>query len=151
VRLKDIGVTAEHVLPSTTPRAWGRELRHLYGREIAAADATFTVFMRQSGWHIGEKSFPIRYFAHTPLRPNRNGNGLSGAPAEWITRSEELKAPDTNYDDAVRLLYWASRYRLGRDDRETATVGWQALAYLRKIGFRVLALPAFLRIFAADG
>lgn len=151
VRLKDIGVTAEHVLPSTTPRAWGRELRHLYGREIAAADATFTVFMRQSGWRIGEKSYPIRYFAHTPLRPKRNGGGLSEAPAEWITRSEELKAPDTNYDDAVRLLYWASRYRLNRDDRETTTVGWQALAYLRKIGFRVLGLPAFLRIFAVDG
>jgi len=150
VRLKDIGVTAEHVLPSATPRAWGRELRHLYGREIAAADATFTVFMRQSGWRVGDKSYPIRYFAHTPLRPTRNGGATSQAPAEWITRSEELMAPDANYDDAVRLLYWASRYRLGRDDSETSTVGWQALAYLRKIGFRVLTLPAFLRIFAAD-
>jgi hypothetical protein len=150
VRLKDVGVTAEHVLPSTTPRAWGRELRHLYGREIAAADATFTVFMRQSGWPIDEKSRHIRYFAHTPIRPQRNGGVGAKAPAEWVTRSEELKAPDANYDDAVRLLYWASRYRLERNDKETATVGWQALAYLRKLGFRALTLPDFLKIFAAN-
>lgn len=46
MRLKDIGVTSVHVLPRTMPHAWRREVRQLYGEEIAASDATFTVFMR---------------------------------------------------------------------------------------------------------
>jgi len=151
VRLKDIGVTAEHILPSTTPRIWGRELRQLYGKEISASDATFTVFMRETPWSAGENQGSIRYFAHTPLRVPKDKNIPSPTSAEWVTRSVELKAPDTNYDDAFRLLYWSARYRLGEGDQKATDISWEALAYLRKIGFRVLKLPTFLKIFSADG
>ena len=45
LRLKEIGVTAEHILPNKTPREWAKTLRMLYGRAIEAADATITVFI----------------------------------------------------------------------------------------------------------
>lgn len=147
IRLKDIGVTGEHVLPSTTPRAWGRELRHLYGKEISASDATFTVFMRNEPWRTGEEIRTIRYFAHKPLPRGRQNKISLSLQTEWATQSEELRVPDQNYDHAFRLIYWAARHRLGRNGEETVNMGWDALAYLKKIGFRVLDLPLFMRIF----
>lgn len=147
LRLKDIGVTGEHVLPSTTPRAWGRELRQLYRKEIAASDATFTVFLRESPWLLDDRQRNIRYFAHTPLQNNRQRTAPAGE-SDWQTHSQELRAPDDRYDHAFRLVYWAARKRLGMVSDSSSSLGNESLAYLQKIGFRVLKLPTFLRIFS---
>lgn len=151
MRLKDIGVTAEHILPSTTPRVWGRELRHLYGKEIAASDATFTVFMRDDPWIVDGQSKTLRYFAHTPVPSHRLQARTAYQEAEGATRSEELQSPDRKHDHAFRLIYWAARYRLGRTEDATQALGLEALAYLRKIGFTVLTVPDFLSIFGKPG
>ncbi len=150
LRLKDVGVTAEHLLPSTTPRAWGRELRRLYGKEISASDATFTVFIHEQSGDADDQHRTIRYFAHTPLRRGHNTRPTLQMTADWVTRSQELMAPDNNYNHAFRLVFWASRYRLSWVDEKTESLSWEALAYLRKIGFRVLDLPSFLKIFSAE-
>jgi len=147
IRLKDIGVTPEHVLPSTTPRAWGRELLHLYGKEIAASDATFTVSMREEPWILNGQPRTLRYFAHTQLPKARRQKLPSGMQAEWVTKSEELRSPGEKHDLAFRLVYLAARHRLGMNTSDAPDIGWEALAYLRKIRFSVLDLRSFLRSF----
>jgi len=147
IRLMDIGVTGEHVLPSTTPSRWAEELRKLYRRNVEAADATLTVFVRNDPWMIAGQSKLIRYFAHSDLRSSSHLKKSAEDELEPVTESRELPSPGSNYDDAFRLVYWASRYRLGKVDESTSTIGIDALAYLRKVGFRVLSMPGFLSTF----
>ena len=148
IRLKDIGITPEHILPSATPRAWSQELRQLYGKEIDASDATFTVFMRDEPWAIAGQFRTHRYFAHTPVETKQAKASLAQVRVERITRSEELKSPDARYDDAFRLIYWGARFRLGQTESPNEGPGLEAIAYLRRIGFTMLSVTEFLSLFS---
>jgi hypothetical protein len=149
IRLKEIGVTAEHVLPNKTPREWVKTLRMLHGRNIEAADATITVFYHRPSRSGGVQHRDVRYFAHGPASV---GQDLASEPLPNValsTRSAELQSPHQTYDDAFRLLYWAARFRLGRGDENERRDSLVALAYLRKHGFRFLRLEDYLRVFSA--
>ncbi len=149
IRLKDIGVTAEHILPNKTPREWSKPLRTLYGRDTEAADATITVFFNQQTQSATMPVRDVRYFAHGPTS-GRDGPISNSLPNVAVTtRSIELQSPDQNYDDAFRLLYWAARFRLNLGDSDERQESLVALAYLRKHGFRFLRLRDFLRVFSA--
>jgi hypothetical protein len=151
IRLNDIGVTAEHILPNKTPREWSKPLRTLYGRNTEAADATITVFLNQSTQSLAASARDVRYFAHGPALA-RDGLASESLPNVAVsTRSSELQSPGQNYDDAFRLLYWAARFRLGLGDEAERQENLVALAYLRKHGFRFLRLRDFLRVFAKPG
>jgi hypothetical protein len=156
LRLKDTGVTAEHILPSTLPHRWGRlkELRELYGSGLEnIADATITVFYRMAGWgRLGaeEPIDDIRYYAHAlvPEEARRNTFGWADT-----ARSRLLNSPGPMYDEAIRIAYWAARYRLRRKaDRSLPRQDWAiAAAYLKTMRFQLLRLPDFLRIHRLPG
>lgn len=150
--VKDVGVTAEHILPSILPDRWGPNLRGIYGKNIQNLDeATITVYFRMAGWNEGVRenrnhgSSDIRYFAHA-LVPQQSRDDTS-----WVDTivSHEVDTPGPLYDEAFRIVYWAARYRLKewRGSIEGRERMWAlASAYVRKQGFQVLRLPEFMRI-----
>jgi hypothetical protein len=151
-RLKDIGVTAEHILPNEFPYAWARQkdILDLYrGRTKKMADATITVFLdvKRSGVQsIPNCSPTLRYFAHAPI-----SDQYGGEIRQWSSSaiSREVISPGPLYDEAYRIVYWAARHRLQLTENKDTTErenGAIALAYLAKLGFRMLRLPEFLKI-----
>ena len=150
-RLRDIGVTAENILPSMMPNRWSqlRELRELYGRELSdISDATLTVMFKRS--NRSAPSNDVRYVAHA-LSP-RLADDLTWSST---AQSRELSTPGLNYDEAMRLVYWAARHRLKKfrgDLEESHRDDWAiATAYLAKEGFRVIRLAEFMRIHRSPG
>lgn len=148
IRLKDIGVTAEHILPNKAPREWIKQLRSLYGRHIEAADATFTVFIKNLQNPSATSQRDLRYFAHTPIPEGQKPADDPQPNVAHTARSVELQSPGQDYDDAFRLTYLAARFRLGFGDERERTEGLTALAYVRRHGFRFLLLKDFLKIFS---
>ena len=148
LRLKEIGVTAENILPNKTPREWAKTLRMLYGRNTEAADATITVFYRQPTSSSEKSERDVRYFAHGPAVTGKDAAGGSLPNVALATRSLELQSPHQNYDDAFRLLYWAARFRLRKGNEDERRESLVALAYLRNHGFRFLRLGDYLRVFS---
>ncbi len=155
LRLRDIGITAENILPSMMPNRWAqsRELQQLYGGDLTdISDATLTIHYNIKPKH-GETtdSSNIRYFAYglTPQLTN-------GASLNSVGRSIELDSPGQLYDEAMSLVYWAARHRLlkgkGSDKDRKYENDWSiALAYLRNQGFRVIRLPEFMQIHRSPG
>ncbi len=153
LRLKDIGVTAEHILPRAWPILWGRqkEIQELYGRDTGSmADATVTVFLKSPAQEDqGEQSAPkplTRYFAHTAFREH-GGPVVRRGISSVI--SKEIKSPGELYDEAFGIVFWAAKHRLGRidpNDRAAMETGAIALAYLRNLRMQMLRLPEFLKI-----
>lgn len=153
-RLRDIGVTAENILPSMVPPIWAqnRELRELYGRDLKEiSDATLTVHYHHDVSNL-EHDDPdcVRYFAHAPNRSRTDETTYDTA-----ARSKKLESPGEHYDEAMHLVYWAARHRLKkiRGDRDDSDQHqWQiAVAYLRNQGFRVIRLQEFMRIHRSPG
>ena len=151
IRLKDIGVTAENILPKMLPHIWeqNRRFRGLYGSNIDVADATLTAFFKQDGWDevpsgSGEVN-DVRYFAHA-LTPKYSSSGNTDLGS--VTISREIDSPGEFYDEAFRIVYWASRRRLKKgDELGENNADWAiAIAYLKKEGFQILRLPEFLSI-----
>ncbi|MGH1480437.1 MAG: hypothetical protein ACRBM6_17200 [Geminicoccales bacterium] len=152
IRLKDIGVTAENILPKMLPHIWeqNRRFRGLYGSNIDVADATLTAFFKQDGWDevtsgSGEVN-DVRYFAHA-LTPKYSSSGNTDLGS--VTISREIDSPGEFYDEAFRIVYWASRRRLMRQSElgGGGEADWAiAIAYLRKQGFQILRLQEFLSI-----
>ena len=148
IRLKEIGVTAENILPNKTPREWSKTLRLLYGRQTEAADATITVFYKEIERPQSGPARDIRYFAHGPASGSVKPEEDPLPNVALSTRSIELQSPGQNYDDAFRLLYWAARFRLGLGGQDEREQSFDALAYLRHHSFRFLLLNDFLRVFS---
>ncbi len=153
IRLRDIGITAENILPSMIPSRWSqlRALRELYGRELTEiSDATLTVLLNLSGSDTGDHSGAVRYFAHA-LSPKL----AEGTPLSSASISQELTSPGAQYNEAMSLVYWAARHRLKkiRGDQEDAHADdWAiAAAYLVNQGFRVIRLPDFMSIHRSPG
>lgn len=148
IRLKEIGVTAENILPNKTPREWSKALRSLYGRQTEAADATITVFYKHAERLQPKTAKDVRYFAHGPASGSERPEDDPLPNVALSTRSIELQSPGQNYDDAFRLLYWAARFRLGLGGEDEREQSFAALAYLRNHSFRFLLLKDFLRVFS---
>ncbi len=153
IRLRDIGVTAENILPSMIPNRWSqlRELRELYGRELAdISDATLTVLLNLSESGSGRHQEAIRYFAHALSPRLAEGTSLNSTSI-----SRELTSPGSHYDEAMSLVYWAARHRLKkiRDDQDDPHADdWAiATAYLINQGFRTIRLPDFMSIHRSPG
>lgn len=153
IRLRDIGVTAENILPSMIPNRWSklRELRELYGREFAKiSDATLTVLLNHSDNQAHQQSEAVRYFAHA-LSPQLT----KGTSVESASMSRELTSPGSHYDEAMSLVYWAARHRLkkirGDQDDPHANEWAIATAYLINQGFRIIRLPEFMSIHRSPG
>lgn len=152
VRLRDIGITAENILPSMVPHRWARlrELRDLYGGDLTdISDASFSVNFNQRA--VGEGKKNVQYFAHA-ISPQRTDHTRLYS----IGRTHEIDSPGPLYDEAMGLVYWAARHRLARtrndqDDRSNEQDWAIAVAYLRKQGFRVIRLPEFMRIHRSPG
>jgi len=153
-RLRDIGVTAETILPSMIPNEWSnlRELRELYGRELKdISDATLTVnYYQNEAQANARKPDDVRYFAHAFNRSYTDENAHDAA-----SRSAELKSPGSHYDEAMRLVYWAARHRLKKirgEKDEPDQDNWEiAVAYLANQGFRVIRLQEFMSIHRSPG
>lgn len=151
-RLRDIGVTAETILPSMIPTRWSqlRELRELYGRDLNdISDATLTVLFNRAKKAAGG-SKAVRYFAHT-----LNSRLQEDTPLASAAISRELTSPGVHYDEAMGLVYWAARHRLkkirGEQDGANAEEWAIATAYLVNQGFRVIRLPEFMKIHRSPG
>jgi len=153
-RLRDIGVTAETILPSMVPNEWAqlRELRELYGRELKEiSDATLTVHYYQPPLPNQDQGHrDVRYFAHALNRSYTDETGYDSA-----ARSRELRSPGAHYDEAMRLIYWAARHRLKSVRSSPADANqndWEiAVAYLANQGFRVIRLQEFMQIHRSPG
>lgn len=154
-RLRDIGVTAENILPSMIPNRWLglRELRDLYGNDLTEiSDATLTVHVDTKQSHDSKDGLqPVRYFAHA-LSPSLE----EYSPFDTAERAYELPSPGALYDEAINLAYWAARHRLKKfdddSDEQTDKNAWAiAAAYLKNQGFRVIRLPEFMRIHRSPG
>ena len=157
IRLKDIGVTAENILPTIMPHTWGkdRRLKGLYGQQLESiADATLSVFFREDGWQQNQISSSdpqdIKYYAHA-LTPHVVGD----SPRIWSSTaiSQELNSPGDLYDKAFRTVYYAACHRLKAmtDGGKSADDWGIAVAYLQNQGFRILRLPEFLKIHRFPG
>ena len=153
-RLRDIGVTAETILPSMIPNEWSnlRELRELYGRELKdISDATLTVnYYQNKAQASAQKPDDIRYFAHAFNRSYTDENARDAA-----SRTMELNSPGEHFDESMRLVYWAARHRLKKirgEQEELNQDDWEiAVAYLANQGFRVIRLPEFMSIHRSPG
>ena len=153
-RLRDIGVTAENILPSMMPSRWSvsKELRELYGRELGnISDATLTVMFNKEGKLSDDGTArDVRYFAHT-LNPGTNDE----TPWAMTSRSRQLTTPGSHYEEAMRLVYWAARHRLKTirgEENDAAGQDWAiATAYLINQGFRAIRLNDFMRIHRSPG
>jgi hypothetical protein len=150
-RLRDIGITAENILPSMVPHRWSnlKELRDLYGGEFTnISDATFEVHLDR---HKKGRNSSVRYFAHALSPEVANESHLDS-----IVRAYEISSPGPLYDEAMSLVYWAALHRL-RNSREdlgdqTYDDDWAiAVAYLKNQGFRVIRLPEFMTIHRSPG
>ncbi|MGI9417039.1 MAG: hypothetical protein ACR2RA_04280, partial [Geminicoccaceae bacterium] len=152
-RLRDIGVSAENILPTMIPPRWAqlRELRELYGRELKdVSEATLTVLLKLSDKNVRSSTGPARYFAHA-LAPTL----AEDTPLSSASLSRELTSPGSHYDEAMSLVYWAARHRLKtvRGDQDNAHAeDWEiATAYLINQGFRAIRLPEFMSIHRSPG
>ena len=144
MRISDIGISSEHVLPSITPPLWSSHLKEFHDDDVEVSDATFTVFLSKKDDSIHESnSHRLRYLAHIALS-DEEMNAVGG---RWTAKSIELPSPGQSYDEAIGLMYLAARYRLGKCTPTEVDDGLTAVAYLRKFGFQVLRLPDFLRTF----
>jgi hypothetical protein len=151
IRLRDIGVTAENILPKMLPYSWARhrQLRDLYGSGFDnVADATLSAFYRQDGWSSAELPVggsDVRYFAHALM--NRPATQSDSHPVSAGV-SKEMESPGDAYDEAFRIVYWAARHRLrSKEENVKTNPDWAiAIAYLNNQGFRTLRLPDFLAI-----
>ncbi len=153
IRLRDIGVTAENILPSMIPNRWSqlRELRELYGNNFKEmSEATLTVNFNRPMGSSDTETNPVRYFAHALTKDVGDD-----APLKLVSRSNELTSPGMHYDEAMGLVYWAARHRLkkmlGDTDGRHADDWAIATAYLVNQGFRAIRLPEFMRIHRSPG
>jgi hypothetical protein len=157
IRLKDIGVTAENILPKMLPHSWARhrQLQDLYGSAVDnVADATLTAFYKEDGWQsdkpygVSQAHNDVRYFAHALTRRPASQSDLNPASAAI---SKEMESPGEAYDEAFRIVYWAARHRLLIENKASdRNSDWAiAVAYLNNQGFRTLRLPEFLAIHRA--
>ena len=142
VRLRDSGVTAQHILPRETPPNWSFHLRRLAGKKVDVGNVSITAFLNKKGWSISpEKDDYLRYFAHARTIKNTD----VGTPNTTF-ESIELSPPGENYDEAFRIVYFSALHRLsGKSNPDSEE--FTAFAYLRKLGFNVLNINDFIRIF----
>ena len=146
--VEDLGISAEHVLPSATPALWNKQIQHLYGEEVDVADATITVFLDEPKEADSVSEGRAFYFAHTLASDKSMPSFERVTDIIERSRSVELVSPGQSYEDAYRLLYAAACYRLGLEKGIDPEESLKALAYIERIGFDVLTLPNFLRRFS---
>lgn len=145
VRLKDDEVTAEHILPSIMPQKWAKSLKRYYGgrQQHTIDDVTFTIFYKNGGWKDNKDE--LIYYAHEQEKgiPNIEED------VKWKTNSIKLDSPGASYDQAYRMLYFASKFRLLPKHEEKVQLDDLSVsfAYLRKLGFQVLKLEEFVSVF----
>ena len=148
IRLKGIGVSSEHLLPSIVPSIWRHQLDELYDRELEASDVSFSICIgEKKGTEPDQNLETIHYMAHAS-----SSAGVSDEETGVIfpIRSVELQSPGRSYDEAVQMIQFAARYRLGKCGDDEIEEGATAVAYLHNQGFRVLLLQDFVRLFAAS-
>jgi len=155
MRLNDIGVTHEHMLPSSTPLTWGRSLEKLYGKDGGdIAKATLAVFLQRQ--HEPSDSAPpdLTYMAVKVATHTDPAVAVEIEDMEWSIRGERLTSPGPEFDQAFEILDLAARHRLQMhqtsgdgDDSEGAI----ALAYAQRLGFEVLRVHDFMKIFSNAG
>ena len=142
-RLNDIHITKEHIFPSIIPQKWSKSLKQFYksGATEDMKEMTVSVSYKDDAWDDSASLF--RYFAHSTV---------AGIPAveqdlKWGARSLELGSPGQDYDEAFRLLYLASKFRLQENKEYDINDESISFAYLRKLGFQLLKLDEFLQLF----
>ena len=144
MRVSDIGISSEHVLPSITPPLWVMPLKEFHDDDVEVSDATFTAFLSNHHGSSNESDAQeLRYLAHIAL----SAGEIEASGGRFTTKSIELPSPGRSYDEAISLMYLAARHRLGKCRTEEADDGVTAIAYLRNLGFQVLRLPDFLKAF----
>jgi hypothetical protein len=141
MRLQDIGLSAEHLLPRTVPYGWAKALEGFYQTAIEdLAEASLLVTHKKSG---GE-STDLHYLAVA-----QSTNGTSHTVPQDDASSfiaTDLPSPGRDYDDAFRLVHLAASYRLAsRDSKPDEQI---AMAFLQSLGFQVLRLNDFIKTFS---
>lgn len=147
LRLKDTDITPEHVFPSIIPSVWTKPMRSIYKKGLDTLDqSTITIHLGEGDWTKSASS--IRYAAHSgapelPLSGEGDLNELS-----WQFRSTDLQSPGNSYDEAAQIVRSAAAYRLRHKGDYEVTDESIALAYLHKLGYRILSLDDFFKIFS---
>ncbi len=137
LRVKGLGLSAEHILPRTVPSNWASRLEKFFGHYVSdLADASLAAACKK------ETSLETHDILYLAAKEQNTGVDKDDALDLDIV---ELPSPGHHYDDAYRLIYLASRYRLSRNKelRDEKL----AIAYLRQIGFEVLKVVDFMKFF----
>ena len=141
IRLRDSGVTAQHILPSEIPPIWNSSIKSLIGKSTNFDNISFTTLFNKNGWSGKSKSRYLKYFSHARTIKSSE-TGIS----DTIIQSVEMPYPGDHYDEAFRIIYFSALYRLsGKRDIDSEEM--TAFAYLRKLGFNILKVDDFIRIF----
>jgi len=141
IRLRDIGITSEHVLPNESPNRWSKSLKKLTGKNKNSENISFTTLLNKKSWISSVDSKYLKQFAHARTIKNTD----IGSPNTTI-ESIELPSAGDLYDEACRLIYYAALHRL-KSDKNPNSEEMTAVAYLRKLGFHVLTVHDFIGIF----
>jgi hypothetical protein len=145
IRLRDSGVTAQHILPLEVPPKWGSYLQNLGGRKVNIDDISFTNFYKKRGWGGLEGGNRLKRFAHArTIRPDERG------ASDPIIDSVELPPPGRYYDEAFDIIYLSAMYRLSGNP-SLSSEEMTAFAYLRKLGFNAIRIDDFMRLFQPTG
>ena len=145
LRLKGLGLNAEHVLPRTVPSNWASRLEKFFGHFIGdLANASLAVAYKREKY---SQKRNVLYLATSD--PSSVDDEMDNDARKEIVAPTldivELPSPGNQYDDAYRLVYLASRYRLSKGgnsgDEKLAT------AYLHQLGFEVLEVEDFIKLF----
>lgn len=140
IRLRDSGITAQHILPLETPANWNSSLKRLVGRKFNLGDITFTTLINKNGWEERNERKYQKYFAHARTLKDAD-IGISNARSESI----ELPYAGRQYEEASRIVYLSALYRLRRENN-LESEEMTAFAYLRKLGFNALRIDDFIKI-----
>ncbi len=148
LRLKDTDITPEHIFPSVIPNIWAKPIRSIYKKGLDTLDqATITV-------HLGEgdrtkSSNSVRYAVHGGTSEFSLADKGDFSDLVWQFRSLDLQSPGSSYDDAAQIVRSAVTYRLRHTGDYEVTDESVALAYLHKLGYQVLSLSDFFKVFSS--
>lgn len=146
-RFRSYGLTSEHLLPRLLPVRWSN-IPHISNAEKDdLSDATFTVTLKlgdSEDRHRPSVQYSMLALDSKDTRPQE------AKSKESPVRQIELPHPGQEFDDAYRLAYHATRYRLKGDKikrEDERSLGGNSINYLRQIGFEVLSIQKFFQLF----
>ena len=143
LRLKDGNVTAEHILPTFVPPRWSKPLRRFYSADDSekTGQHTFAVSIKNGQSDRGEDNLRYTAVDNVPGHPEIEED------LAWVAKTMELESPGIDYDEAYRIVYLAAKYK--RDNKEKEKIDDESIsfAYVRKLGFQILNIEEFLKIF----